>query len=911
MKPTPNTFFCGTQYGKVRQADAQNWGEFFDKYLATPIPLEVTRAQYASLGDKEKKAVKKVPYYTSARFALPVSDRQTQHAVACSLVTLDIDDAAPASYLLENLPLVESTLAKLNYSLHHTTSSTPAHPRLRLVVEAKDIPLTRYPAAVHTLQQMLNLERIDPSSDKMVQPMYRPSRFLDDDPAKSSPIILVAKDGSPFTEDMISGERQTGANARASRTSEASTAPTASEDTELDNLRNPVDDITLATVSSTLSHLDPDMDYAPWLAVAAGLKHQFHNTPEEEEAFSLFNDWSAQGQKYTTLEETRAKWDSFAHTPKGRAPATFRSVLHMAKEAGYDPIRDSRAAGGGCTPPNPKTQHNTDTASPAATTPKELADITFSQLLPLRPQPSKLEMVESMTTLAKTIKALFKVKVTPAALYRDYSTARKAQEAAAYAAQRAEAIAQNDGEFPTPDWVAPFVYISATEKFYDKDKGVAYSARAFNATFSRELTPTAEDVDDPAQLSRPRVLPTDYATNEIRIPAVVDFIYSPAHPKMSLIENNGSLYINSYKPSYAPADPSTAQVCGEALTRHLAKIIAEPEHQRTLLDWFAYNVQNPGKKIMWAPLIGGGQGIGKTLLLHIMSAALGESNVYAMDGSSLFSSYNEWAQGHQLIAVEEVRVHSKSRYMAMDKLKPLITNRTVEITQKYQDNRCVPNITNYIFFSNAHDALAIDDSNRRYFVIQSPLQTRNEVATLGGESYFAPIYKLISDHPGGFRAFLLNHAISPAFDPNGTAPKTKYMDDLIESSANDLTALVRQIISDNDNPLIGSDLISFDKLRSIIHEESLPCHIQQLRSTLTMEGYRLHGRLRIDDGNRHRVWIHKDALQSIPDPAATLKARVAASLDAAAREHFNEQSEFSSEPDTTTPTLQQEIDDLL
>jgi hypothetical protein len=895
-----NTFFCGTQYGKVRQADAQNWGEFFDKYLATPIPLQVTRAQYAQLGDKEKKAVKKVPYYTSARFALPVSDRQTQHAVACSLVTLDIDDAAPAAYLLENLSMVESVLAKLNYVLHHTTSSTPAHPRLRLVVEAKDIPLTRYPAAVHTLQQMLNLERIDPSSDKMVQPMYRPSHFLDEHPTKSSPIILVAKNGSPFTEDMISGERQHGANARASRTSEASTDNDNDNSAELDNLRNPVDGITLTTVASTLAHLDADMEYTQWLSVAAGLKHQFHGTPEEEEAFDLFNDWSAQGQKYTTLEETRAKWDSFAHTPKGRAPATFRSVLHMAKEAGYDL-------------PSQRPSPATPTAAPAATTPKELADITFSQLLPLRPQPSKLEMVESMTTLAKTIKTLFKVNVTPAALYRDYSTARKAQEAAAYAAQRAEAIAQNDGEFPVPDWVAPFVYISATEKFYDKDKGVAYSARAFNATFSRELTPTAEDVDDPAQLSRPRVLPTDYATNEIRIPAVVDFIYSPAHPKMSLIENNGSLYINSYKPSYAPADPSTAQVCGEALTRHLAKIIEEPEHQRTLLDWFAYNVQNPGKKIMWAPLVGGGQGIGKTLLLHIMSAALGETNVYAMDGSSLFSSYNEWAQGHQLIAVEEVRVHSKSRYMAMDKLKPLITNRTVEITQKYQDNRCVPNITNYIFFSNAHDALAIDDSNRRYFVIQSPLQTRNEVATLGGEAYFAPIYKLINDHPGGFRAFLLNHAISPAFDPNGTAPKTKYMDDLIESSANDLTALIRQIISDNDHPLIGKDLISFDRLRSLVQEESLVCHIQQLRSTLTMEGYRLHGRLRIDDGNRHRVWIHKDA--RIPDPAATLKTRVAASLDTAARDHFNERSEFKEQSDfspTDTPkTLQQEIDELL
>lgn len=897
MKPTPNTFFCGTQYGKVRQADAQNWGEFFDKYLATPILLEVTRAQYAQLGDKEKKAVKKVPYYTSARFALPVSDRQTQHAVACSLVTLDIDDAAPASYLLENLPLVKSTLDGFNYTLHHTTSSTPAHPRLRLVVEAKDIPLARYPAAVHTLQQMLNLERIDPSSDKMVQPMYRPSRFKGDDPSNANPIILMAKDGQPFTEDMISGERQHGAN----RSSAASTSTPDPEDSdnsaELDHLRNPVDDISLATVSSTLSHLDPDMDYASWLSVAAGLKHQFHRTPEEEEAFDLFNDWSAQGQKYTTLEETRTQWDRLVHTPKGRAPTTFRSVIHMAKEAGYDPIPPPVLP-----VPLEKMPHS----------PWELIELTLNQMV-AHPKRSKAEEAMALNDLSRTLKKIHKEDITQATLQRDLKAKRDELSAQRYAAQRAEAIAQNDGEFPVPDWVAPFVYISATEKFYDKDKGIAYSARAFNATFSRELTPTAEDVDDPAQLSRPRVLPTEYATNEIRIPAVVDFIYSPAHPKTSIIEIDGSLYINSYKPSYAPADPASAQVCGEALTRHLANIIAEPEHQRTLLDWFAYNVQNPGQKIMWAPLIGGGQGIGKTLLLHIMSAALGETNVYAMDGSSLFSSYNEWAQGHQLIAVEEVRVHSKSRYMAMDKLKPLITNRTVEVSQKYQDNRCVPNITNYIFFSNAHDALAIDDSNRRYFVIQSPLQTRNEVATLGGESYFAPIYKLINDHPGGFRAFLLNHQISSTFDPNGTAPKTKYMDDLIESSANDLTALVRQIISDNDHPLIGSDLISFDRLRSLVQEESLPCHIQQLRSTLTLEGYRLHGRLRIDDGNRHRVWIHKDA--RIPDPAATLKARVAASLDTAARDHFNEHGEFKEQSDfsaeSPTTTLQQEIDDLL
>jgi len=898
MTQTPNTFFCGTQYGRVRQADAQNWNEFFDKYLATPIPLRVTRQQYATLGDREKKDVKKVPYYTSARFARPVSDRQTQNAVACSLITLDIDDAAPASYLLGNLPLVESTLKGHNYVLHHTTSSQPQHPRLRLVVEAKDIPLSRYPAAVHTLQQMLKLERIDPSSDKMVQPMYRPSCFLDEDPRETNPIILSAKNGRPFTEDRISGERIAGANAPSRAPNPSAPAPAEPDEDALDHLRNPVDNISLDTVASTLAALDPDMDYGPWLSVAAGLKHQFHRTPEEEEAFDLFNDWSAQGQKYTTLEETRAKWDSFAHTPKGRAPATFRSVLHMAKEAGYTP------------PPQPATADTaTDTptdASPPPSSAKELADITFNQLVALRPQPSPLEMMEAMTNLARAIKTIFKINITPAALHREYKALVRANSNQTYTAQRNEAIAQNDGEFPVPEWVEPMVYLSNQTKFFDTKLKLAYGREAFNATFGEYLTPTAEQADDPAQLSRPRTLPSDYATNEIRIPKVYDLQYRPECAEQAIVEHDGIQYANSYRKDYTPANAKTAEAEGTLFLKHLHILIKEPEHIATILNIFAHLVQHPGVRVNYCLFIQGAPGCGKSQLARCAAMTVGATNSRIVSVDELETPYNSYAVGKQLVIMEEIRVKGKSKDAVMRKLLPLITNPRIAVNEKNRKGVEDENKAFYIALSNHKDALAVERNDRRFFVLNSPLQSGEEVRAIMDTGHFDEVEAMLQADTGGLRHFLLSYPIAPGFKPGGHAPRTRYFEEMFAATSNEHALDLRDIISDDENPLVKRDLISVSHMIEALQNapgvsRHTPLSGKFASYLLSEEGYEHFGRRRVN-GTQHSLWVRSGTAKS-KDWVALAHQRVAAALDTAARDHF------SSEPDTTT--LQQDIDDLL
>lgn len=885
-----NTFFCGNSvHGHAKRAAANNFNEFVDRYLTTPIPLKVTRAEYATLGKNERKEAKKVPYFTAAQFATSPSARQTTLATSCSMVNLDIDEAQPAIQILSNLAHVKAQLDGLNYAIYHTTSSTPDHPRLRIVVEADALPLKHYPAAVHTLQRMLNLQLVDPSSDRMVQPMYRPSRFKDE--PNYQPLVATATNGSPFLTSMVDISVT-----RPSATPNPS-APAAEPDEDaLDHLRNPVDDISLATVSSTLSHLDPDMDYASWLSVAAGLKHQFYRTSEEEEAFDLFNNWSAQGQKYTTVEETRAKWDSFAYTPKGRAPATFRSVLHMAKEAGYTPPPQPTST--------PKTLSLAQKQSTATSAP-DLISITLDHLAQLNPQPSNADQAVVLSELARALKVLFKVTITPAALKRDLRAKQTARHAQQYALQRANATAENDGEFPVPEWVAPFIYISATEQFYNKDTGVSYSARAFNATFSRELTPTAEQVDDPAQLSRPRVLPTDYATNEIRIPVVVDFLYSPAHPPSSVIEEDGSLYINTYKPSYAPADASTATICGNVIETHLANIISDPEYQRTLLDWMAFQVQHPGVKVRWAPVIIGGQGTGKTLIGQMLGAAIGSTNIRTVEGKSLVSPFHNWAVGSQVITLEEVRVHGTSRHQIMDTLKPLISNERIDLVRKNRDNTCVRNVTNYIIFSNARDALMLDDSTRRYHICMTKQWTASEVATLGGASYFAPIYKLLNDHPGGFRAYLLGRTIDHAtFDPNIAPKRTAATEDMVEQSACEHTIVMREAIHDGDNPLIRKDLIAVAALTEAwIASDGCSNRVSFKYASfiLKTEGYERLGRYLIE-GKQHSLWLRRGE-DPERDWVEIARQRIQRAYTDVAQECFPD-----SQP---TRTLQQDIDDLL
>lgn len=100
--------------------------------------------------------------------------------------------------------------------------------------------------------------------------------------------------------------------------------------------------LSVGQMETMLSHLDPDMDRQHWINVGMALHHECEG---DDTGFDIWNDWSANGGKYVSEEDLRVQWDSFTRRAgPGRRQVTMRSVIWMAKEAGYQhvkPVADS------------------------------------------------------------------------------------------------------------------------------------------------------------------------------------------------------------------------------------------------------------------------------------------------------------------------------------------------------------------------------------------------------------------------------------------------------------------------------------------------------------------------------------------------------------------------------------------
>lgn len=83
-----------------------------------------------------------------------------------------------------------------------------------------------------------------------------------------------------------------------------------------------IDGWTIQEINQMLDHIDPDCDYADWIAVGMALKDQ-------GVSFQVWDSWSGQGSKYQQ-EEMRAKWESFQGSG-----TSFGTVVHMAQRGGW------------------------------------------------------------------------------------------------------------------------------------------------------------------------------------------------------------------------------------------------------------------------------------------------------------------------------------------------------------------------------------------------------------------------------------------------------------------------------------------------------------------------------------------------------------------------------------------------
>lgn len=293
-------------------------------------------------------------------------------------------------------------------------------------------------------------------------------------------------------------------------------------------------------------------------------------------------------------------------------------------------------------------------------------------------------------------------------------------------------------------------------------------------------------------------------------------------------------------------------------------------------------VQFPGRKIRWATLLQSVEGAGKTFLAQALKAILGTEHVRVIDGAAIHKGWSEWAWGASVIILEEVQVAGTNKYEVMNCLKPLITNDEIAINERNRNTRQAPNTANYLLFSNFHTALALTPGDRRYFVIKSPLQTKEHVKALG-DAYFPPLYKMLRENAGGLRSFFMDWEISPDFKADGPAPVTTYVTELVQDSFSELHSAIRRLLAENDYPLIAPDLVSSKSLADVLHLEEGHTRVtaQHIAHVLREEGFRQLGRYFIGgEQERHYLW-HRGPCVEDPAKLAADRLKTGRNRDAA------------------------------
>lgn len=840
----------GSDLGHVRRLSPNTFKAFVDQVLNLAATLNVTQEQYAALPKEERQRLKRVPYVVPCTFEAASSRRLVELARTVTIVCLDIDEGQLAAPYYSSPETLAEQLMPFNWAIYTTASSVPTAPRVRIFVEADHLPVARYREAVADVARRIGLPKVNWESCVVHQPMYLPTLFKGQ---ANHPLLWAETDGRAYAVTDI--HASDGSPQQGNGTKDDSA--TAHGD-DLEYLRPALDDITLQDVASALKHLDPDCSYGEWLEVAAALRHQFPREPDASRAYALFDEWSSMGTKYVGEEDTLAKWRSLSPSPRGRAPVTIRSVLHRAANNGWD-ARGAKARCYAATLRWLKEQAALNDKEPAHFVQLALQRIAATPLLSSSEEEALLQ--EMMTQARRR-----GMKVGLPAIRKDLRRMKSATQAERKAKER------------LPGWCKGLAYVGKINQFVRPATGEQLSPEAVDRMFGNKLLPSEEQLKEMGDSSigirgRPLLAPQDYLLNIAQIPTAYDLVYDPRQPNDVFIHDGGRAYVNTYIRNYPEPDPLEIDAAAQVFNEHMERLIGEPEYRRTIIDFMAHIVQRPGQKIRWALLLQGTEGCGKTFLAEALSAVLGAGHVRPVDSEALRGQWNDWAYGSQLVALEEVRVAGQNRYEVMNHLKPLITNPTVCINQRFRDSRTVANTANYMLFTNHHDALVVGNGDRRYYVVKSALQTKAQVLALP-PGYFERLFGMLKERAGGLRAYFERHEISADFPTDGPAPVTKYLEQLVADSASDATAMVREVLEDSLHPLVRTDLLSSSLLIQILEGNGITkVTPQYLASILRDEGYVRCGRYTLGEA-KHPLWAHTDSGIHLADAAKLAHQRM-------------------------------------
>lgn len=182
-------------------------------------------------------------------------------------------------------------------------------------------------------------------------------------------------------------------------------------------------------------------------------------------------------------------------------------------------------------------------------------------------------------------------------------------------------------------------------------------------------------------------------------------------------EYKGERVFNLYRPPIVqPGDPSDVAPWLE----HLRTLYpAEWEH---IVFWFAQRVQQPGRKVNHAIVLGGAQGVGKDTLLEPLKLGVGPWNCHEISPGQMLGRFNGWAKS-VIVRVSEARdLGDVDRLAFYDHSKAYIAAPpdVIRVDEKNLREHYVVNVMGVIITTNHKtDGIYLPGDDRRHFVAWS------------------------------------------------------------------------------------------------------------------------------------------------------------------------------------------------
>lgn len=142
---------------------------------------------------------------------------------------------------------------------------------------------------------------------------------------------------------------------------------------------------------------------------------------------------------------------------------------------------------------------------------------------------------------------------------------------------------------------------------------------------------------------------------------------------------------------------------------------------RYFINWLAGFFQTR-KKPHTAVVFSGSQGSGKGMFAEqVLEPLFGKKYISIVDNQRLASRFNApWVKDKILYVFNEISIPTKEhRTLVKNKMKPLITDSTIQVEQKGVDSYEQAVVGISIIFSNESLPIEIEPSDRRYYVIQT------------------------------------------------------------------------------------------------------------------------------------------------------------------------------------------------